>query len=149
MSWLGGLLRRARLRGLKEDQVQMARAESLEDQAHDDAERHQDYGFAGHPVDGQGLVLHVDGHTVILRMDRLAERPRLAPYEVCVWHKEGHRITLKAGGKIVIEGSTLDIKMSGAVSIQSSSLTHNGVNVGDTHRHGGVRGGPDTSSTPQ
>ena len=141
-------MRRARVRGLKEGSVQKARAEGLENQAHDDAERFQDYGFAGHAVDGQGLVLHVGGHTVVMRMDRLAERPQLAPLEVCVWHREGHRITLKAGKKIVIEGAALEIQMSEAVDIKSPALRHNGVNVGSPHTHGGVATGSDSTTPP-
>lgn len=90
-------LRRARLRGLKEGQVQTVRAESLESDAKDNAERFQDYGLAANPMDGQGLVITVGGHVIVLRMDRLAERPQLAPYEVSVWHKEGHNVTLRAG----------------------------------------------------
>lgn len=35
------------------------------------------------------------------------------------------------------------------VEIVSSSLTHNGTNVGDTHVHGGVIPGPGNTSTPQ
>ncbi len=141
--------RRARLRNLQEGMVQKARAESLEHQAHDDAERFLDYGFAAHPVDGQGLVMHVDGHTVVLRMDRLAERPRLAAYEVCVWHKEGHSITLKAGGVIEINGKSLVLNVDGAVAINSAALTHNGVNISSSHVHGGIAPGPANTSGPQ
>lgn len=148
MSILGDLLRRARLRRLKEGQVQTVRAESLENQAHDDAERFQDYGFAANPVDGQGLVLHIAGHTIVVRMDRLAERPNLAAHEVCIWHKEGHKITLKAGRKIEMEGTSLDIKMSDAVAIESPSLTHNGVNISANHTHGQVTPGPSNTGTP-
>ena len=90
-------LRRARIRGLREGLVQSARVESLENDAKDAAERFQDYGFAANVVEGQGLVITVGGHTVVLRMDRLAERPKLQPFEVSVWHKEGHNVTLKAG----------------------------------------------------
>lgn len=36
-----------------------------------------------------------------------------------------------------------------AVEIESPSFTHNGVNVGSTHVHGGVRAGPNTSGGPQ
>lgn len=97
MSWLDNLLRRSRLRGLVEGPVQRARVETHDADAKDNAERWQDYGFSAHPVDGQGLVLNVMGHTIVLRMDRLGERPELQGYEVAVWHKEGHMVKLKAG----------------------------------------------------
>ncbi len=42
---LENLLRRARLRGGREGPVQTMRAESLENDAKDQAERWQDYGF--------------------------------------------------------------------------------------------------------
>ena len=145
---LENLLRRARLRSLKEGKVQQARTESLDNDAKDQAERWQDYGFAAHPLDGQGLILHAGGHTVVLRMDRIDERPQLEAYEVTVWHKEGHRITLKAGGVIEMQGTTLAINMTGAVAINSASLTHNGKNVGATHTHGGIRAGTSSTSVP-
>lgn len=142
---MGIFLRRARIRNLKEGKVQAGRIEALENDSKDDAERWQDYGFSAQPVEGQGLVIHAGGHTVILRMDRLAERPALAAYEVAVWHKEGHRLTLKAGGLVELNGTRLDINMAGAVNINSASLNHNGKNVGDDHNHGGVlRGAVDT-----
>ena len=123
MEWLANLLRRARLRGLVDGKVQTTRAESLDDQAHDDAERHQDYGFAGNPVDGQGLVMHVGGHTIVVRMDRIAERPQLAAYEVSVWHKEGHRVTLKAGRLVQVDCDHLVINASQDVTINTATMT--------------------------
>ena len=90
----GIFLRRARIRNLKEGLVQSARIEALENDAKDDAERFQDYGFAANVVDGQGLVINAGGHTIVLRMDRLAERPQLPAFEVRVWHKEGHHVEI-------------------------------------------------------
>ena len=123
MTWWHNLLRRARLRGLREGQVQVARAESLDHDAKDDAERWQDYGFAAHPVDGQGLVINAGGHTIVLRMDRLADRPQLEAYEVSVWHKEGHRVTLRAGQVVDVECAVLNIAASTSVTIDTPSLT--------------------------
>ena len=59
MTWWSNLLRRARMRGLVEGLVQRLRVEALDDDAKDDAERWQDYGFAGNPGEGQGLVINV------------------------------------------------------------------------------------------
>lgn len=173
---LENLLRRARLRGGKEGPVQTMRAESLENDAKDQAERWQDYGFAAQPVDGQGLVINAGGHTIVLRVDRLAERPGLAAYEVAVWHKEGHFVKLKAGRVIEMSGDSLVINMANSVTINApqvtvtaqalglnasqgisnigdmafngGSITHNGKNIGSSHTHGGVRGGPDSSGGP-
>lgn len=125
MSWLGNLVRRARLRGLVDGKVQTVRAESLENLAHDKAERHQDYGFAGNPVDGQGLVMHLDGDTLVIRLDRLAERPGLAPLEVAVWHSEGHMVKLKAGRVVEVTCDSLIVNASADVTINTPVMTVN------------------------
>lgn len=122
MNW-GSLLRRARLRTLAEGQVQTVRAEATENDARDDVERFQDYGFAANPVDGEGLVLNVCGHTIVIRMDRLAERPELAAHEVCVWHKEGHTVTLKAGRLVQVDCDDLVVNASSSVHIVTPTMT--------------------------
>lgn len=122
MSWFENIIRRARLRTLAEGLVQKARAEALDDDAKDEAERFQDYGFTAHPVDGEGLVINAGGHTIVLRMDRLAERPQLAEYEVSVWHKEGHRVTLKAGKLVQVDCDELVINAATRVAINTAQL---------------------------
>jgi phage baseplate assembly protein V len=157
MTWWHNLLRRARLRGLTEgNQVQVARAEALDDDAKDDAERWQDYGFAGNPVDGQGLVINAGGHTVVIRMDRLAERPHLDAFEVAVWHKEGHFVKLKAGGVIEVVAPTKVLLQTPLVEatgtfkapviVATSSLQAAGKELVD-HHHGGVVPGGGLSGT--
>ncbi len=150
MSWLGNLLRRARLRGLVEGQVQRVRAEALDDDAKDDAERFQDYGFAANPVDGQGLVINVAGHTIVLRMDRLADRPQLAAFEVAVWHKEGHSVVLKAGGLVQVNCTELRCtgKITAPVVEVATSLKIAGKEM-KNHVHNGVTPGGGTSGPNQ
>lgn len=116
------LLRRARIRNVREGKVQQARAEALENDAKDDAERWQDYGFAAQPVDGQGLVINAGGHTVVLRLDRIGERPQLADYEVAVWHHEGHFVKLKAGKVVEVSCDHLDVTAAVGVHITTPSL---------------------------
>jgi phage gp45-like len=123
MSWWENLLRRARLRGLKEGGVQTVRAEALEHDAKDDCERWQDYGFAGNPGDGQGLVQNAGGHTLVVRMDRIAERPQLAPLEVIVWHSEAHYIKMKAGRIIEIVCDQLTINASSGIALNTPVVT--------------------------
>lgn len=120
----GVFMRRARLRNLKEGKVQTARAEVFDHNPRDEAERWQDYGFAASPIEGEGLRFEVGGHVFILRMDRTAERPTLAPYEVCIWHKEGHMATLKAGGLIEAQ-CTLFRVMGNAEVIGNLTVTGN------------------------
>lgn len=162
--WWNNLLRRARLRGLVDGKVQIVRAEALDDDAKDDAERWQDYGFSAHPVEGQGLVINAGGHTIVLRMDRINERPELQAFEVCVWHKEGHTVTLKAGrlvhvdcDELIVDASTRvvfntpDVQCSSVVTAlavdATSSLTVQGKEM-HLHTHGGVDTGGGTSGPP-
>ena len=49
-------------------------------------------------------------------------------------------ITLSAGGSTITLGD--------AVGIRSSTLTHNGKDIGDTHAHSGVTRGQDPTGTP-
>lgn len=158
------LLRRASIRNLVEGLVQTGSLVGFEPDARDQAERFQDYGFAGNPVSGQGLRIEVGGHTFILRMDLLAERPQLAAYEVSVWHKEGHAVTLRAGRVVDVSCDQLNIVASAGVSIQTPLLSVQGnqlvsgsstaqtvtgvqdLRVGTTsvkdHDHGNVSNGP-------
>lgn len=144
---LGNLLRRVRFRGLVEGKVQRARVEALEGDARDDAEHWHDYGFTARPMDGEGLRIEVGGHTILLRADRINERPQLAAFEVSVWHKEGHRVTLKAGG--LVEASCTTFRITGALEVVGP-ITAVGDVVGagvslSGHTHGGVdRGGSQT-----
>ncbi len=126
-------LRRARMRSLKEGLVQSLRVEALENDAKDNAERFQDYGYAANPVDGQGLAITVGGHTIVLRLDRLAERPRLAAYEVSVWHKEGHSVTLRAGKLVEVSCDTFRVNAAVKVELNTPAMTANGT-VGVTGR---------------
>lgn len=164
LAWWHNLLRRARLRGLVEAPVQRVRAEALDDDAKDDAERWQDYGFAANAVDGQGLVINAGGHTIVLRMDRIAERPALAGFEVSVWHKEGHRVTLKAGRLVQVDCDELVVNAATRVRFNTpvveasakvqattveatTSLKIQGKEM-HLHTHGGVDTGVGTSGPP-
>jgi phage gp45-like len=170
------LLRRVRIRGLTEGLVQRASLAGFDADARDQAERFQDYGLAANAVEGEGLRIEVGGHTFILRMDRLAERPRLAAYEVCVWHKDGHRVTLRSGRVVDVECDQLNIRASAGVSIETPTLALQGnqvitgnqsvsgtataqtvvgtadvrtgsINLSD-HDHGGIQRGTDRSDGP-
>jgi phage gp45-like len=167
MSWWN-LLRRARIRGLAEGLVQKGRVEVFQEDGRDEVERFQDYGLAANAVDGEGLRIEVGGHTFILRMDRLAERPQLAAYEVSVWHKEGHAVTLRAGRVVEVACDTLNINASQGVNITTPTMTVMGnqavsgtataatvvgtsdVKIGNAsvkdHDHGNVSNGPNRTA---
>ncbi|MDP9990876.1 phage gp45-like [Variovorax boronicumulans] len=118
-------IRRASFRGLVEALVQRVRGDAMEHDAKDNIERFQDYGFAANPVDGQGLKIDWQGHTIVLRMDRLAERPQLASHEVSVWHKEGHKITLKDGRLIEVECDRFVVNASESYEVNTKTVTMN------------------------
>lgn len=124
---LSNLMRWVRVRGLTEGRMQKGRVEGLENDARDDAQRPQDYGFAANAVAGEGLKLEIGGHTVIIRLDRTAERPRLAAYEVSVWHKEGHNVTLRAGK--IIEANCDIFRVNAAVKVELNTPTVNASNT--------------------
>lgn len=56
---------------------------------------------------------------------------------------------LSAGKALLSAGDSSFTVTPDAVDIRSPKLTHNGVNIGATHQHGGVRSGPDKSGTPE
>ncbi|MFT4192478.1 MAG: phage baseplate assembly protein [Comamonas sp.] len=164
MSWLGDALRRVRVRGLREGTVQRGRVEATEHDTKDSVERWQDYGFSAQPVDGHGLRINLAGAQFLLRLDRPAERPKLEAYEVTVWHKEGHSITLKAGGVVEVdcevyrvkapggvEFDTPEVKMSGSATAAGTVTGQADVVAGDKsvleHRHRDVQTGTDNSGT--
>lgn len=58
------------------------------------------------------------------------------------WRRWAHEnIELSAGGILLIKAS--------AVHIESERLTHNGVNIGSTHQHGGVAKGGAKTNDPE
>lgn len=56
--------------------------------------------------------------------------------------------TEDGGSYVSIGRSGITLSTSGAVSINSSGLTHNGTNVGDSHTHGGVLPGGASTGGP-
>ncbi len=54
-------------------------------------------------------------------------------------------LILSATGDMSLSATNISMDASGDIAITSATLTHNGVNIGDTHVHGGVTpGGSDT-----
>ena len=160
MGVLSELLRLVKITGLKDGQIQAGRIEAHSAKSHEQAARWQDYGFAAHPVEGQGLAIGVAGHTIILRMDRLAEQPALQDFEVAIWHKEGHLVRLSAGKKISIENAT-EVIVNASASIQLNTptvvipgqleVTGDAIIGGKSflqHTHGGVEPGGAQTSAP-
>lgn len=119
---LMNVLRRAFMRGVTEGAVQEVSVNVFDTSARENVERWQDYGFAGNPGDGQGLVIEVGGHTVVLRLDRIDGRPQLKAAEVAVWHRDGHKVLLTDNGKVRIECTTFEVLAKDGVHIETPTL---------------------------
>lgn len=52
-------------------------------------------------------------------------------------------------GVEIVSTSDLAITAPGTVAINSAALTHNGINIGDTHTHPGIQPGTGSTGTPQ
>lgn len=148
------------LRAFKADTPRaQAQIEILDGELHDDVEVLDYYGIASSPPDDieHGVCAHIHGqddNSVVLGFIDDKHRPTdLKRGEVVFYASFGQTIKFSADGSIKIDngnGSKIEM-VGGAVNIISSTLTHNGTNVGDTHVHpqnGGNHfgGGVDTSS---
>lgn len=69
-------------------------------------------------------------------------RPHDGPEAVITKGKS--RITIADGSVEIVA----DVTIRGALAIEGSSVTHNGRNIGDTHRHKGVQPGPALTGDP-
>lgn len=69
-------------------------------------------------------------------------RPHNGPEAVIV--HGGTRMTLGDGTVEIVA----DVTVKGALAVQGPSVTHNGKNIGDTHKHGGVIPGGSLTDVP-
>lgn len=123
-------------------QVKLLAGETLSGLEHFEA-----YGLTSRPMPGAEVAaLFIDGdrsHGIVLVVaDRRYRIKGLEEGEVALYDDQGQSIAIKRDG-IVIDcaGKPLAI-------INCPSFTHDGVNVGGSHRHGGVQPGPSNTSTP-
>lgn len=58
-------------------------------------------------------------------------------------------IQFSSSGVEINTSLSVSINAGAGVSINSPTLTHNGVNIGENHSHGQVKSGPDVSGPPQ
>lgn len=65
------------------------------------------------------------------------------------WLKDG---TFDIGNnkelRITVSGGNISIKTSGEINLESSKLTHNGLDIGSTHTHGGIQPGGSNTDVP-
>jgi len=103
-----------------------------------DIERFQNYGFESYPLAGAeiaGLFLNGnrDNGIVICVHDRRYRPTDLASGEVAVYHSEGHRVLLKAGGVIEIEGT--EIKVGDVAGTLNKLLNKLAMDIYNGHTH--------------
>lgn len=119
----------------------------------DDVEHMEPYGYTSRPLPGaEGVAVFPGGDrshgVVVVVADRRFRLKGLKPGEVALYTDEGDKIHFERGRKLTVVTATLTIEASESVDIQSPELTHNGVNIGSTHDHGGVEKGSDRTSGP-
>ncbi|MGC5702352.1 phage baseplate assembly protein [Pseudomonas sp. NFXW11] len=133
-------------------------------EVNDDMEHFEPYGFTSNPLAGaEGIATFLGGdrsHAVVLVVaDRRYRLQSLAAGEVAIYTDEGDKIHFKRGRVIDIETTTLNIRASSGVNIDSPTLSMSGkiVSQGDqlaagisqiNHVHSGVQAGPGQTGAP-
>lgn len=136
----------------------------LADEAQDNIEHWQPYGYTFKPLAGaEALVLAVGGHrahsVVIAVADRRYRLTDLEDGEVALYSDEGDKVHLKRGKVIEIETDTLNVRAAAAVNFDTPVITQTGriESQGDQvaggisqvgHVHGGVQSGGAQTGAP-
>lgn len=146
------LVRRARMSLQAMGLVHKYKINIYEGNAPDNVERHQNYGTASAPAQGEGLVIDIGGTVFVLAVDSIKDRPKLANWDVALWHKDGHSVHLKAGKVVDVNCTTFNLKAktvnfdaptintTGRI-VAAGDVTGAGVSLGGhTHQENDVRG---------
>jgi phage gp45-like len=100
------------------------------------------YGYCYNPPEGTwGFSFNSQSHeaTKFVLFNNLDKRKKgLKPGEIAIYHNQtGNYIHLKNDGGIVINSSSnISLNAENNINLSSQNLTHNGINIGDTHVHG-------------
>lgn len=149
-----GMVKRVVLKNVKDDgEMQTASVEVANGVWRDEVEIMQPYGFASSaPEDGAlTLVIAVgadQGDLVALPVSNPSSRiGNLPTGAVAIYNKSGDKILILPDGEIEITAATsVAAKVNGAsfkvsgdgIDFVGGYVRHNGVDIGDTHRHGGI-----------
>ena len=91
------------------------------------------------------IILSVDGGdyntATVIGMIWSEEIPEFDDGTIVEYDSKRKKLLVDTPGEITLRAK--------AIKFESASLTHNGVNVGDTHVHPGVMSGPSVTGTPQ
>jgi len=109
-----------------------------------DIERFQEYGFESYPyVEAEAVCVFINGNRdngIVLCVHDKRHRPTdLAPGEVAQYHSEGHRVLLKAGGIIEVEGA--EIKIGDVAGTLNKLLNKLAMDIFNVHTHISPAGG--------
>ena len=159
-----GMVRRATIKNLKDDgETQTASVEVADGVWRDDIEIMQPYGMAGHPPEDGALVLLLavggdEGDLVAMPASNPSKRMgKLSPGDAGIYNESGDRIILTKAGVIevaagvsvhvVVGGTSFTVSAAG-VDFTGGYVRHNGKDIGDTHKHGGVLHGGEQTDVP-
>ncbi|WP_339097195.1 phage baseplate assembly protein V [Pectobacterium brasiliense] len=110
---------------------QNLQVQSLADETNDNVERFQNYGLSSvPPVGSEAVVVAIGGRRsglVAIAVEDKKSRPRgLDPGDVCVYHSEGHTITLKQDGVIEVRGKKVNLVAEDSCDIVSKLINVTG-----------------------
>lgn len=116
-------------------------------------QRWEQFGLTSRPPAGaDALILSINGTRDSAQMVALSA-PGTRPTDgaagsTTLYDAAGNKVYLDNGGNIVIEGSaTITIKAAD-VAIESGTLTHNGVDISENHKHKDVTVGAGVTGEP-
>ncbi len=124
--------------------------------------RPESHGFASQPIAGaKGLLLFPNSQSdegYVLGGEHPGKRPTGLPAgATAIYDANGNIIKLVGDGIVADVGSNSFVFRAGGVTItispaglaiEGGTVTHNGTDIGDTHRHGGVESGSSSTGAP-
>ncbi|MBX5015958.1 phage baseplate assembly protein domain-containing protein [Rhizobium lentis] len=115
--------------------------------------RIEPHGFASMPIKGaKAFLLQPNGdadQAYVFGGEHPDHRPSDLPGGgTAIYDSSGNIISLVGTSIRVKSGGVLMVISPDGVAITGGTVTHNGKNIGDTHRHGGVFTGGDITSVP-
>ncbi|MBI1407290.1 MAG: phage baseplate assembly protein V [Caulobacter sp.] len=110
-----------------EGEVQLLQLEVLADEVLDDVERHQDYGFNSHPLDGASAVIlalsGIRGRSLAVAVGDRRYRLQLEPGEVAISDDLGQKVHLTRDGIVVQTTGKITLQADEEVILQTPKLT--------------------------
>lgn len=145
---LGNMLARGRVRSVNAaSKMQVLQLDLLAGETKDRLEHFEPAGFSSCPKAGaEAAVAFLDGdrsHGIVLIVaDRRYRLTTLVPGEVAIFDDQGQKVHITRAG-IVIDGAGRSVQI-----VNAPTITHDGVNIGKTHTHGGVQAGASNTTAP-